>query len=121
MSLNMIKPIGLLSFLVLLVAGGLWINSQQDRLIALQKSNILLNQQLNILQIQIENVKQRESRLSAALTKRQQTQQRLEENNEQHQKQLHRALAQIPCAAIAVPDDVIRLQRKTLHGDALSH
>lgn len=120
MSLNLMKQAGLFSLLILLAASGLWINRQQDRLTNLQKINILQNQQLKALQLQMENIKQRESRLSTALTARQQTQQRLEENNEQHQQKLHRVLAQVPCAAQPVPDDVIRLQRNALRGDAFS-
>lgn len=117
MSLGLIKQAGLLSLLIVLAAGWLWINRQQELIDTLHEHNTRLGQQLERMQSHVDALKVREEELSAALTERQQTQQRMEENNEQHRQQLRQAVVQAPCAAQSVPDNVIRLQREALHGN----
>jgi hypothetical protein len=120
MILKGLKMASVLSLLSILSAVWVWVNSQQERMVALQETNIRMGQQLQILQTHIEAAHERESQLSAALTSRQQTQQQLEEAHEQYQQQLRQSVVQSPCASKPVPDDVIRLQRNTFRGDTTS-
>lgn len=112
----MFKLAGLLSSLIIMIASWHFINKQQERILSLQESNAKFTQQINLLKTNLENVRQRETSLSAALTGRQQSQHRLEENYEQLRNQLHQSMVQSPCADQPVPNNVIQLQRKAFRG-----
>lgn len=110
MNLKGLKLVGIMGCLFIMATGGLCIKYQQERLVNLRQNNVRLGQQLKILQARIAEARTRAASLSAALTTRQQTQQRLEGTYEQYEKQLRRAVAQAPCASQPVPDDIIRMQ-----------